>query len=893
MNSFKPSVLDNFYYFVKLIKTKLAQILPKLIENFRNMKKLISVIAFVCFVLSSLSLFSQTQEELDAMRQDFENYKKQEEENFRKYVEEQDKAFAEFLKQDWERFELFKGDKLGRVPGPDKIPEYKPNMNVSVDKPIPTLDSRDDSTPVVTEKPPFIMERKPLTAKLPVNVVIKPDVKRKTAVFDFYGKEMSLLYDPELHQNPGTENGPNVISAYFNALSKADYFYLIENLFQTQRKLNLNDWGYLLLVENLSKKVCVTEKEQVLFQWFILLKSGYKTKLAYYDDEISLLIPTKSALYGLPYLKIDNEQYYVLNENLKQIHTYNKDYPGANRTFDIYLTQTPNLPLELAFREFNVNGQKVKVAYNLNLKAYYNDFPQSEIAVFFHSAMSPVTRESLLNYFEKAVAGKSEVEAVNIILNFVQSQFEYQTDQEQFGVEKFFFPDELFMYDAADCEDRSVLFSYLVEELLGLSVVGLDYPGHIATAVKFTSPVKGRFVEFKGDRYTICDPTFIGAPVGACMPQYENTQAVIVPLNKMQSLEEIVEPLWANIYEQGGFINNVDQIATQDANGNIYLTGSYNKKLSIQGSTLTSHRSRSGFIATFSPQGKLIKLSSLDQEEYVSPYNILVADNQIFVSGLVEKENEAQHFLSSYNQNQTNNWFKILDTNDEDRTTSGYLGYSLSNDGELITEEHVNDMSVNESEAMAVMSDGSIRLNAYLPAPNYMARVERLTPVEMAKLWKKRSVEYERNAYHESVSGVLAFFNTLESYRLIVGGKEITATLNALNPNFMVQNPDLHENLKQITKIGLDRGLMTIHTKDQEAIRLGDIIIHDGAKFRLHNYQTGNLKLAVVQGVEFKSVFRKFSVNYLKIFRANGDILIDYNKKHDQRIVSVSPDFVN
>lgn len=857
------------------------------------MKKIISAIAFVCFVLSSFSLFAQTEEELEAMRQDFENYKKQEEENFRKYVEEQDKAFAEFLKRDWEKFELFKGNEVGRVPGPDKIPEYKPNMNVSVDKPIPTLESRDDETPTVSEKPPFVMEQKPLTAKLPVNVVIKPNVKRKTAVFDYYGKEISLLYDPELHQNPGTENGPNVISAYFDALSKADYFYLIENLFQTQRKLNLNDWGYLLLVENLSEKVCVTEKEQVLFQWFILLKSGYKTKLAYYNDDISLLIPTESALYGLPYLRIEGDQYYVLNENMKHIHTYNKDYPGAERTFDIHMTQTPNLPLKLAFREFQVNGQNVKVAYNANMKAFYNAFPQSEISVFFHSAMSPITRESLLNYFEKAIAGKNEVEAVNIILNFVQTQFDYQTDQEQFGVEKFFFPDELFMYEAADCEDRSVLFSYLVSELTGLQVVGLDYPGHIATAVKFNGLVKGRFVEYEGKRFTICDPTFIGAPVGACMPQYENSQAVVVPLNKTKTIEELAEPLWADVYEQGGYMNNVDQIASQDENGNVYLTGSFNKKLSIQGKQLTTHKARSGFLASYSPEGNLNWLLKLDQEDYVSPENILISDDQIFVSGRVEKPDVSQHFIGSYSLNQKENWFALLNNQNEARETSGYLGYYLSNTGELISEEQVNDMSVNESEAMAVLSDGSIHLNAYMPAPVYLARIEKLTPVEMAKLWKKRSLEYERKDYHKSVSGVLAFFNTLESHRLVVGGKEITATLNALNPNFMVQNPELHENLKQISKIGLDRGLMTIYTKDQATIRIGDVLIHNGAKFRLHNYQTGNLKLTVVEGVEFKSVFRKFDVNYFKIFRANGDLLVDYNKKHDQRILSISPDFVN
>ena len=43
----------------------------------------------------------------------------------------------------------------------------------------------------------------------------------------------------------------------------------------------------------------------------------------------------------------------------------------------------------------------------------------------------------------------------------------------------------LFYYPYCDCEDRSVLYSYLVRNLLKLDVVLLDYPNHIATAVCF------------------------------------------------------------------------------------------------------------------------------------------------------------------------------------------------------------------------------------------------------------------------------------------------------------------------------------------------------------------------------------------------------------------------
>ena len=56
------------------------------------------------------------------------------------------------------------------------------------------------------------------------------------------------------------------------------------------------------------------------------------------------------------------------------------------------------------------------------------------------------------------------------------------------------------------------------------------YPGHLATAVRFTETVKGDNVYANGKRYVICDPTYIGAPVGMTMPNMDNSQAKVILL---------------------------------------------------------------------------------------------------------------------------------------------------------------------------------------------------------------------------------------------------------------------------------------------------------------------------------------------------------------------------
>jgi len=107
----------------------------------------------------------------------------------------------------------------------------------------------------------------------------------------------------------------------------------------------------------------------------------------------------------------------------------------------------------------------------------------------------------------------------------------YQTDEEQFGYKRPLFADETFYYPASDCEDRSILFSILIRELLGLEVVLLHYPNHITTAVHFRDEtVNGDYLMIDNKKFIVCDPTYIGANIGQAMRQLKNVSAEVVKL---------------------------------------------------------------------------------------------------------------------------------------------------------------------------------------------------------------------------------------------------------------------------------------------------------------------------------------------------------------------------
>ncbi|MFM7815227.1 MAG: hypothetical protein ACKO66_11990, partial [Flavobacteriales bacterium] len=78
-------------------------------------------------------------------------------------------------------------------------------------------------------------------------------------------------------------------------------------------------------------------------------------------------------------------------------------------------------------------------------------------------------------------------------------------------------------YPYADCEDRTFLLNALIRELIGLETIGLNYPGHVAMAVRLNQQNQSdAIVEFDGVDYVFCDPTFIGADLGMMPQVYRN-----------------------------------------------------------------------------------------------------------------------------------------------------------------------------------------------------------------------------------------------------------------------------------------------------------------------------------------------------------------------------------
>ena len=394
----------------------------------------------------------------------------------------------------------------------------------------PTTPAAKPATPTTPTTPPAVVPVPTAKPSAPMSALYKESSEKQ--MINYCGQRIYVDKSLKGVCSIGNMREKAVADAY-EAMCKADYKPLLADCRQLKKDLKLNDWGVFLFVRDVSNALCADANASVVMQQFLLNELGYKSKMARRADrdQMLLFVATDCKMYGRPYFTKDGLNYYNLtSDETCQFYMCQEDSPKAKSNIDMKITNAPLLNSGMVNSVHKNGAGTVAVSVDVpkSLMLFYKSMPQCDYSVYVNAKVNPAVADRLLLSLAPIVEGKSEAEAANLLINFVQTGFKYATDQEQFGYEKPFFVEELFYYPYCDCEDRAVLYSYLVRNLLKLDVVLLDYPNHIATAVCFNENVSGDFVTVEGKKYIVCDPTYIGASIGKAMPQFKRVAAKVL-----------------------------------------------------------------------------------------------------------------------------------------------------------------------------------------------------------------------------------------------------------------------------------------------------------------------------------------------------------------------------
>lgn len=492
------------------------------------MKRVLSlafVLTLVCTAASSQSQKSQS----------FADFRKEMLEGYNKFRQSILDDYDRFLEAAWGDYEQFRGKDRYEVPKPHVAPTAPVGGDTTVDRPLP---SPVKAEPQPAADPSGKVGFKP-AAKPDARPAAKPEPTPAAApsadyTFPFYNIEFKIAENAV--SLPRRLSSSNDFADQWRALAKSDVKQMIPEFKRIAADHGFNDYLTFRLIRAYvdSRYASSHPTARVALEHYLLANMGFDVRIAVDDRGTPLLlIPFSQHVYGRPFLMFDRDKYYVFQPEGVELNTNSRistcKLPAdadLGRPMDLRLSA---LRLPAKMKDFNLayGGIELHGQVNENIFPIIYQYPQMAIGDYAESAITPELRADLVSQLKTQLQGLSQAEAVDKLLKFTQSAFEYATDGDFHGFEKPYFLEEILFYPKCDCEDRAIFYTYMLWNVLGVRNHLIAYPGHESASVCLDEPIKGTSYDYEGDRFYISDPTFIGASSGMCMPAYTSTQPEI------------------------------------------------------------------------------------------------------------------------------------------------------------------------------------------------------------------------------------------------------------------------------------------------------------------------------------------------------------------------------
>lgn len=468
---------------------------------------------------------------------EYEKFKQQARQSYNDFRKKCNEEYAEFMRKPWIETEPSpvipkpKDDTVPPVVTPkEDIPPVSPEPQpIPYDEVIPAPQPQPQPQPVEPIK------EIPVTPVAPV---------QPTVSFIFFGTEDKVRFDKKYTIRLSALN-ENAIADAWLKLSEESFTNLVHDCLNIREKYDLCDWAYLMMLQKMSEAICGKgTNEAMLLMAYVYCQSGYQMRLAFGKDKLYMMFASQHVIFNWNYYIIDGVYYYMFGNAADDVRICLQSYPkeksmslviGKEQKFALISTDSSS------HQSTRNSEMAVTMTANKNMLDFYSTYPTSKIgtnvvtrwAMYANTPMPDNVKKQVYPQLIQAIGDTDQLSAVNKILNWVQTGFEYGYDDKVWGYDRAFFPEESLHYPYCDCEDRSILLTRIVRDVLGLKCILIFYPGHLAAAVEITegNPT-GDYIEYGGHRFFIADGTIIGygAPVGATMRGMDNATAKIILL---------------------------------------------------------------------------------------------------------------------------------------------------------------------------------------------------------------------------------------------------------------------------------------------------------------------------------------------------------------------------
>lgn len=475
----------------------------------------------------------------DSFSKEFDDFLGETQKEFDDFRDKCNQEYADFVRKSWKEF--------GAEPPVymPKVPDVKP-----------VIYNGDPADTILKDKKQFLEEKtivqplkdedvaeqpKPLE-EIEQQPVAPKDTAYSHMPFQFFNTDMQVRLDEEKRIYVG-ELKPDRIADMLEVLSTKEYDNLVYDCLKLRKEHKYCDWAYLLMLKSVADQFCGEgTNEAALMLGYLYYQSGYKMRFAMDSTKLYVLVASRHSIYDKYSYIIDGERYYPMDDVKGVIRICQAKYP-KEKGLSLYIKEPQTFGnTEFVTREikserypdihFNVKiGNGIVKFYDTYPTSYVGDDFMTRWAMYAGTPLEEDIQKQIYPVLKDELKGLTPLQATSRLLNLVQTGLKYEYDEKVWGGDRAFFSEETLYYPYCDCEDRAILFTRLVRDLLGLDCVLIYYPGHLAAAVNFPGEeTRGAYYNYGGKDYIVCDPTYINAGVGKQMTGLDTANAVLTPL---------------------------------------------------------------------------------------------------------------------------------------------------------------------------------------------------------------------------------------------------------------------------------------------------------------------------------------------------------------------------
>lgn len=483
-----------------------------------NEPRFIRLVTALVLLSSAGAAHSETPDEFRARQrremEEFRNAQKTQVETFRDSI---NREYARFIEQQWEQMQTLRNNR-SLTPLPLA---FAPRPSDSIPAPKPAVIPEPQFPPAITE---------------PRQIPNEPTGREAS----FYGKTLTL-HEKSLQLTHLRSTSGRDVADYWRALS-CNMNGIIDELRRIENELGLDDWGVYRLAYELAPYYInsITPDEQVVFSVFVLSQHGFKCKMAESNSKLYPLLATANELFNMPYIEFQHESmlYYVYTtDRLGRVNVCTAEFPSASQKLD--LTPPRNLPpiggkrssMQRTWSDYTGAEYNCNINYDPEIVRYLDSYPCIDFKKYVEGPIDDIGMNYLFEQLNAQMENMDTAAKLNHLLHFVQFAFRYKTDDDNYGYEKWNFPDATLAADFCDCDDRAILWCRLVKELVGVETALVHYPGvHLAAAASIEATSGYATVTSANREYVLCDPTYMGANIGMEMPSLAGRPRTVIPL---------------------------------------------------------------------------------------------------------------------------------------------------------------------------------------------------------------------------------------------------------------------------------------------------------------------------------------------------------------------------